>query len=184
MKTKLTQKNTAFPIFPESSWSFCVRTYQSHFRTQCACAKDRNMQMNAPLFFLIFMNLTCRFALRSAWHMRSEVSRREHYFRKAASRVHLQNEGAICKNVLHSRESMAESIDLAHAKPSSAMRRHFQTFKKACHEKWPFVTIDEKGDSCMNSEVHRTIVKWLDWQTMEHDQQKQRSQLRRISKVD
>ena len=31
-------------------------------------------------------------------------------------------------------------------------------FKKAEHEKWPFVTIDEKGDICMNSEVDCTIV--------------------------
>ena len=66
---------------------------------------------------------------------------------------------------------MAESIDHAPAKPSPVKRRHFQTLKKAYHEKWPFITTDEKGDTCMNSEVHSTVVIWLDWQTVECDRQ-------------
>ena len=66
---------------------------------------------------------------------------------------------------------MAESIDHAPAKPSPVKRRRFQTFKKAYHEKWPFVTIDEEGDTCVNSEVHSSVVKWLDWWTVERDQQ-------------
>ena len=78
---------------------------------------------------------------------------------KAASQIDLQNHSAICKNVSCSRESMAESIDYAPAKPTPAKRRRFQTFKKAYHEKWPFVTIDEEGDTCVNSEVHVTVVK-------------------------
>ena len=53
---------------------------------------------------------------------------------------------------------MAESIDCAPAKPSAAKRRRVQTFKKAYHEKWPFLTIDEKGVTCVNSEVHSTVV--------------------------
>ena len=61
---------------------------------------------------------------------------------------------------------MAKSIDHTPAKPSLMKRRCFQTFKKASHEKWPFPTIDEKVDTCLNSEVHTTVVKWLDWQTI------------------
>ena len=53
---------------------------------------------------------------------------------------------------------MAESIDRASAKPSP-VKRCLQTFKKASHVKWPFVTIDEKGDTCVNSEVLSTVVK-------------------------
>ena len=55
-------------------------------------------------------------------------------------------------------ESMAESLDHAPAKPSPAKSKHFQMFKKAYHEKWPFVTIGEEGDICMNSEVRSTVV--------------------------
>ena len=32
-------------------------------------------------------------------------------------------------------------------------------FKKASHEKWPFVTVDEKDDTCLNSEVRSAVVK-------------------------
>ena len=42
---KQQQTNMAFPVFPESSWSFCARTYWSHVWTHWACAKDRNMQI-------------------------------------------------------------------------------------------------------------------------------------------
>ena len=42
---------------------------------------------------------------------------------------------------------MAESIDRAPVKPSPVKRRHFQTFKKASREKWPFVTVDEEDDT-------------------------------------
>ena len=76
---------------------------------------------------------------------------------------------------------MAESIDHTPAKLSPAKRRHFQTFEKACHEKWLSVTIDEKGDTCMDSEVCSTVMKWLDWLTVEHDQQTA-SQLHGIGK--
>ena len=62
----------------------------------------------------------------------------------------LSKPGAICKNVSCTKESMAESIDCATVKPPLAKRRHFQMFEKACHEKWPLDTIDEKGDTCMN----------------------------------
>ena len=53
---------------------------------------------------------------------------------------------------------MAESIDHAPAKPSPVKRRHFQMFKKAFHEKWPSVTVDKKGDTCVNSEVPSAVV--------------------------
>ena len=66
---------------------------------------------------------------------------------------------------------MAKSIDCTPVKPTPAKRRRFQTFKKAYHEKWPFVTIDKKGDTCVNSEVNSTVVKILDWLTVKHDQQ-------------
>ena len=54
---------------------------------------------------------------------------------------------------------MAESTDHATAKRSSMKRRHFQMVKNASHEKWPFVTIDKKGDTCVNSEVCSSVVK-------------------------
>ena len=101
----------------------------------CACAKDTK-QKN---FF--------------------EVFRREHRIREAASRIDLRDQSAICKNVSCSMESMAESIDHAPAKPSPAKRRRFQTFKKAYHEKWPLVTVDEEGDACVDSEVRSSFVK-------------------------
>ena len=31
-------------------------------------------------------------------------------------------------------------------------------FKKAFHEKWPSVTVDKKGDTCVNSEVPSAVV--------------------------
>ena len=76
-------------------------------------------------------------------------------FREAASRID-RNHGAICEKVLCTMESMAKSIDCTPAKPSPAKRRCFQTFKKVHHEKWP---VDEKGDTCMNSEVRSSVVK-------------------------
>ena len=51
---------------------------------------------------------------------------------------------------------MAESIYRVPAKPPAAKMRRFQTLKKTYYEKWPSVTVDEKNDSCMNSEVCRT----------------------------
>ena len=115
----------------------------------------------------------CRFALGSALGMRerhkatkksfSKVFWREHCIREAASQLDLQNQGAICKNVSCSRESMVESIDHA---PSEK-----DTFKKAYHEKWPFVTVDEEGDTYVNSEVHSTVVIWLNWRIVECDWQ-------------
>ena len=74
-------------------------------------------------------------------------------------KLNVQNQGAICKNVACLRESLAESIDHTPIKRSPVKRRRFQTFKKASHEKWPFVTVDEKGDTCENSEVHSIVVK-------------------------
>ena len=54
---------------------------------------------------------------------------------------------------------MAESIDRAPAKPSPVKMRCFKLFKNVHHEKWSFATIDEKGDTCMNSEVRSSVVK-------------------------
>ena len=111
---------------------------------------------------------TCRFALESAVHKTwsrsvSKVSLRAHCICEAASWIDLRNQGTICENVSCLRERIAVSIDRAPTEPSPAKRRCFQTFKKASHEKWPFVTIDKKGNSCVNSEVRSTVVKWLDW---------------------
>ena len=69
------------------------------------------------------------------------------------------NQGAICENVSCMTESVAESIDRAPAKPFPVKRRRFQTFKKVHHEKWSLATIDEKGDTRVNSEVHSSVVK-------------------------
>ena len=68
-------------------------------------------------------------------------------------------------------ESIAESIDRASAKPSLVKRRLFQMFTKVHHEKWSFATIDEKVDTYVNSEVRSSVVKWLNWRTIERDQQ-------------
>ena len=48
---------------------------------------------------------------------------------------------------------MAESIDHTPAKLSAVKMRHFQMFEKACRERWPFVTTDGKGDTCVDSEI-------------------------------
>ena len=54
---------------------------------------------------------------------------------------------------------MAESIDCASVKLSPEKMRHFQSFRKANSEKCPFVTVDKKDDTFVNSEVCRTVVK-------------------------
>ena len=69
------------------------------------------------------------------------------------------NQGAICENVSCMTESIAKSFDRAPAKPSPAKRRRFQMFKKVHPEKWSFATIDEKGDTFLNSEVCGSVVK-------------------------
>ena len=66
---------------------------------------------------------------------------------------------------------MAEPIDRTHAKRCLERSRSFQTFKKAYDEKWPLVTVDEKGDTCVNSKVCSTVVKRLDWRTVVRDWQ-------------
>ena len=65
----------------------------------------------------------------------------------------------MCKNVACMMESMAESIDCAPAKLSPAKRRRFQTFKKEYHEKRSFTTVDEKGDTFVNSEVRSSVMR-------------------------
>ena len=100
----------------------------------------------------------CRFALGSALcahkrHQAEVVFRKEHYICKTASCIELQNQDAICENILCVRESMAESIDHTPAKLSAVKMRHFQMFEKACRERWPFVTTDGKGDTCVDSEI-------------------------------
>ena len=32
-------------------------------------------------------------------------------------------------------------------------------FNKVHHEKWSFATVDEKGDTCINSEIRSIFVK-------------------------
>ena len=88
-------------------------------------------------------------------HVRMKQEKFLQSFCEAAS----QTQGAICKNVSCLKESMAESVVRASAKPSPTKRRYFQMFMKACHEKWPFSTVDKKGDTFVNSEVHSTVVK-------------------------
>ena len=106
----------------------------------------------------------CRFALGSALHLHErqeakKVFQREHHICEAASRLDLRNQSANCKNVLCSRESVADSIDRTPAKLSPAKRRRIQMFKKKhTMRSGLFVTIDEKGDTCVNSEVHSTVV--------------------------
>ena len=79
-------------------------------------------------------------------------------FHEAASRID-RNQGAIWKNISCSTEGMAESIGRAPGKPSPVKRRRFQKFKQVHHEKWSFATVDEKGDTCVNSEDRSGGVK-------------------------
>ena len=134
---KTIDKHCLFRFFPESSWSVCAGTYQSHFWTCCTCAKYRN---NACLLSEVFC----------AWVKDTKQNKFLQSFCKAASRIDL-NRGAICKNVLCTMESMAESIDHAPVKPSPAKRRRFQMLKKVHHEKWSLATVDQKADTCVNS---------------------------------
>ena len=137
----------AFPIF----W-----TYRSHFWTCCSCAKDRNMPICS------WKCSACGQKTRSRRSF-SKVSQREHCICEAASRIGLQNQGAICENECFMCEGKHGWVYCLHT--YKTRRRCFQTFKKAYHEKLPFITVDEKGDTCMNSEVCNTVVKWLDWPT-------------------
>ena len=143
---------------------FCTGNFRSHFWMWCACSKDRNMQI---CFWKCFAHA------RQTWNRRSffKIFQREHRIHEAARWIDLQNQGTICKNVSCVRENMAESISCTPAKLSLAKRRHFQTLKKAYHKKWPFVTTDEKDDTCVKFKICSSIVKWLDWWTVEHDQQ-------------
>ena len=54
---------------------------------------------------------------------------------------------------------MAESVDHTPEKLSPVKRRRFRTFKKASHEKCSVIIVDEKDDTCMNSEVPSAVVK-------------------------
>ena len=98
--------NIAFPILPESSWSFCAGTYRSHFWTRCACAKDRNMQI---------CSWKCSARARKTWSkkmfLQSFPKSTLHPWSCKPNRA--WNQGAICKNVSCLRESIAESIDCA-----------------------------------------------------------------------
>ena len=123
----------------------------------CAYVKDRN-------------NADSRLEVLCACTKDTKQKKFLQSFCDGASRID-QNQGAICENVSCMIESMAESIDHALAESSPVKRRHFQTFKKVHHEKWSFATIDEKGDTCVNSEVHISVVEWLTWQTVERDRQ-------------
>ena len=139
------QSNAAFLFFPESSQSICAGTYGSHFWLHCACTKDRN---NADLVSEVLC--TCAKDTKQKKFLRS--------FCEAASQID-RNQGAICKNISHTTESMDKSIDHTPVKPSPLKRRCFQTFKKVHLEKWSFTTVDEKGDTCVNSEVRSSVVK-------------------------
>ena len=128
-------------IFPESSQSFCTGTCGSHFWMRCTCMRERNTQVCSRKYCAPAGKTQSRGSF-------SEVSWREHYIHDTASWIDLWNQSTFCKNVLCVRKSMAESIDCATAKLSSEKRRHFQSFKKAYHEKWLFATVDEKDDVC------------------------------------
>ena len=132
-------------------------TYQSLFWMRCACTKDRN-----DTDLLAEVLCACTKDTKQKKLIRS--------FHEAESWIDW-NQDAICQNVLCTTESMAEFIDRTPAKPSPAKRRGFQTFKKVHHEKWCFVTVDEKGNTWVNSEVCSSVVKWLYWWTFGHDQQ-------------
>ena len=66
---------------------------------------------------------------------------------------------------------MSRSTDCAPAKPFPVKKRCFQKFKKEYHGKWPFVTVNEKCDTFIKSEVRKTVVKRLNWRTVKLDQQ-------------
>ena len=48
---------------------------------------------------------------------------------------------------------MAGSKDCAPGKQSPVKKKTFANVTKGFHEKWPFVTVDVKGDTCVDSEI-------------------------------
>ena len=56
---------------------------------------------------------------------------------------------------------MAGSTDYAAGKsfPVKKRKRCVEMFKKEHHEKWPFITIDKKGDTYIYFEVWSIVVK-------------------------
>ena len=127
-KERKTQQTQPFQFFPRVAKAFVPELTEATFGCVVHARKTE----------------ICRFALGSVlqgWKTQSrisfpEVSQREQCICEAASQIGHQNQGAICKNVSCTRQSVAESIDHAHAKPSPAKRRGIQTFKRAYHEKW------------------------------------------------
>ena len=144
---KMTTTNTFF--FPKSSWSVCAQIYQSHFWMCCTCVKDRN-------------NADSRLEVLCACTKDTKQKKFLQSFCDGASRID-QNQGAICENVSCTTSRTCKTV--------FSEKETFQTFKKVHLEKRSFATIDEKGNTCMNSEVCSRVVKWLNWQTVNHDRQ-------------
>ena len=160
-----TTKYMAFQIVPESGMSFLYCNLLMPLLDSLHKRKRPN------LLVLLSCSWKCSAHAWKTWSRRIfyEVSWRGHCIHKAASWIELQNHGAICWYVLCEKESMAGSADCAPAKPSPAKKRWFQKFMKEYLEKWSFITVDEKGDTCMNSEVRTAVLKWLDWRMFECD---------------
>ena len=166
-----TTTNSAFLIFPGESPKLLYWNFQKPLLDAlCICGRPNYADLLSE-------------ALQKTWSRRtfSRVSWWEPRSCEAASWIDLQNQGTKWKNISCTRESMGQPVDHKPATLSPTKRRHFQMFKRAYHEKWPLVTINEKGDTCTNSIVHSTVVKRLDrwtvkcgWQTA--------SQLREIGK--
>ena len=142
---------TSLPIFPKKSQSFLYRNLPK------PQMKDKKI---------------CRFALRSALRTRKrrkaeKVSWREHRIHKAASWIDLQNQGTIYKKNFSCAGGKHCWVFIAYLQNCLQQKGDVSKhLKKAYHEKWPFITLDEKGDTCVNSEVLSTVVKWLDWRTV------------------
>ena len=141
-----TTTNSAFPIFSVESPNLLYRNLP---KPLLDALRMREKQKYADLL----SEVLCACAKDT-----QQKTRRENRRCVAASQVDLQNQGAIFKNLSCTRESIAESIDRAPANQSPVKRRRFQTFEKVYHE-YTMVTIDEKGDTCMDSEVRSTVVK-------------------------
>ena len=115
--------NMAFPIFTKSSWSCLYWNFvKPLFDVLHMCERQKYAD-------LLLEVLVCLQKTRSRRSF-SEVSWKEHHICEGASRIDLQNQDAICKNILCVRESMVESIDCAPAIPSPVKMRCFQNLRK------------------------------------------------------
>ena len=120
---KTPQQTGPFRFLPRVAEAFWTGTYQHLFGMCCACMKDRNMEICTG---------KCSVCMWKTWSGRSffEISQREHST-KLQAEYSFRTQGAICRNVLCEKESIAESSDCAPVKPPPAKNWHFKSTIKS-----------------------------------------------------